>query len=101
MPGKPASPSRARWGIVSRVLAALLGGYALAYAVTACAAVYLPLARADRVVVASLSSFAVWVAAVIYVFAAASAARAWLLPLGLSGVLALAVLAAGDFAVRP
>lgn len=39
------SASNNRWGIASRVLAALVGGYAVAYAVTAFLAVYLPLAR--------------------------------------------------------
>ena len=67
------SASNNRWGIASRVLAALVGGYAVAYAVTAFLAVYLPLARPDRVVFSSLASFAVWAAVVIYVFAARSA----------------------------
>ncbi|SED31335.1 DUF3649 domain-containing protein [Pseudomonas anguilliseptica] len=99
MPGKAYSGSRgARWAIASRVLAALFGGYGLAYALTAFAAVYLPLARADRVVFASLASFAVWTAAVLYVFAAASA---WGGLLGATGLLGLAVLLAGQFGGRP
>ncbi|WP_347505819.1 DUF3649 domain-containing protein [Pseudomonas anguilliseptica] len=102
MPGKAYSGSRgARWAIASRVLAALFGGYGLAYALTAFAAVYLPLARADRVVFASLASFAVWTAAVLYVFAAASAWRAWGGLLGATGLLGLAVLLAGQFGGRP
>nr|MBF0681972.1 DUF3649 domain-containing protein [Pseudomonas sp.] len=56
-----------RWDIASRVLAALVGGYAVAYTVTAFLAVYLPLARPDRVVFSSLASFAVWTLVVIYV----------------------------------
>lgn len=76
-----------RWNIASRVLAALVGGYAVAYAVTAFLAVYLPLARPDRVVFSSLASFAVWTAVVIYVFAARSATRVWLLIVGVTAVL--------------
>jgi small-conductance mechanosensitive channel len=91
----------ARWAIASRMLAALFGGYVLAYALTAFAAVYLPMARADRVVFASLASFAVWTAAVIYVFAAATAWRAWGGLLVTAGLLGLAVLLAGQFGVRP
>ncbi|PKM32179.1 MAG: DUF3649 domain-containing protein, partial [Gammaproteobacteria bacterium HGW-Gammaproteobacteria-12] len=34
------------WNIASRILAALFGGYALAYGFTAFFSVYLPLARA-------------------------------------------------------
>lgn len=90
-----------RWNIVSRVLAALAGGYALAYAVTAFLAVYLPLARPDRVVFSSLGSFAVWTAVVIYVFAARSTTRVWLLLIGLSAVLGLAAFLSGDWRVRP
>ena len=90
-----------RLGIASRVLAALVGGYALAYAVTAFLAVYLPLARPDRVVFSSLASFAVWTAVVIYVFAARSATRVWLLLAGVTAVLCLAAFFSGDWRVRP
>ncbi|MCQ4294242.1 DUF3649 domain-containing protein [Pseudomonas stutzeri] len=90
-----------RWSIVSRVLAALVGGYAMAYAVTAFLAVYLPLARPDRVVFSSLASFAVWTAVVIYVFAARSASRIWLPIVGLTAVLCLAAFFSGDWRVRP
>ncbi|PWS21109.1 DUF3649 domain-containing protein, partial [Enterococcus faecium] len=37
-------PSPTPWSIASRILAALFGGYALAYGFTAFFAVYLPLA---------------------------------------------------------
>jgi ABC-type Fe3+-siderophore transport system permease subunit len=90
-----------RWNIASRVLAALVGGYAVAYAVTAFLAVYLPLARPDRVVFSSLVSFAVWTAVVIYVFAARSATRVWLLIVGVTAVLCLAAFFSGDWRVRP
>ncbi|WP_313290096.1 DUF3649 domain-containing protein [Stutzerimonas nitrititolerans] len=90
-----------RWNIASRVLAALVGGYAVAYGVTAFLAVYLPLARPDRVVFSSLASFAVWTAVVIYVFAARSATRVWLLLVGLTVVLCLAAFLPADWRNHP
>ncbi|MET1076867.1 MAG: DUF3649 domain-containing protein [Pseudomonas sp.] len=89
------------WSTLSRVLAAVLGGYALAYTATAFLTVYLPLARGDRAVFASLACFAVWTAVVIYVFAARSAGRAWLGLLGLGGLLALAAFLPTEFGARP
>ncbi|RPZ20381.1 DUF3649 domain-containing protein [Pseudomonas aeruginosa] len=87
--------------VTGRILVAVLLGYALAYAVTACLSIYLPLPRPDRVSFGSLGCFAVWVAAIVYAFAARSAWRAcW--------VLALASLALGglawlglDYGARP
>nr|WP_239482032.1 DUF3649 domain-containing protein [Pseudomonas insulae] len=79
----------------------MLGGYALAYAFTAFFTVYLPLARPDRVVFSSLVCFAVWTAAAIYVFAARSASRAWLVLLGLILVMGLAAYLPNDLGVRP
>ena len=90
-----------RWAIAARVLAALVGGYAVAYTVTAFLAVYLPLARPDRVVFSSLASFAVWALVVIYVFAARRVSRVWLLLLGLTAVLGLTAFLSGDLRVRP
>lgn len=68
----------------SRIVAAIFAGYGLAYASTMFLTVYLPLVRSDRVVFASLASFLVYLAAIIYTFAARSATRAWLVLLGLS-----------------
>ncbi|MGY4534134.1 hypothetical protein ACVW0Y_003272 [Pseudomonas sp. TE3786] len=84
----------------SRIVAAIFAGYGLAYASTMFLTVYLPLVRSDRVVFASLASFIVYVAAVVYTFAARSASRAWLVLLGLSLLLALGALVAGDFGAR-
>lgn len=95
------NPSLTGWSIASRVLAALLGGYAIAYAFTAFFSVYLPLDRADRVVYASLSCFAVWTAAAIYVFAAKSATRAWLWLVGLTTLMCLAAFLPTELGVRP
>ncbi|WP_028240061.1 DUF3649 domain-containing protein [Stutzerimonas azotifigens] len=90
-----------RWSLAGRISAALLGGYGLAYGFTAFFSVYLPLARPDRVVVASLSCFAVWVAAAVYAFAARSAGRAWLVLGGLALVLGLAGFLSGEWRTRP
>lgn len=87
--------------IVSRSLAALVGGYLLTFGATAFLSVYLPLARPDRVITASLLCFAVWVAAAIYAFATRSAARAWLWLILAALVLSLAAWLPGDWRLRP
>ena len=68
---------RYRLAVASRVLAALVGGYFVAYASTALLTVILPMDRLNRVVTASLLSFAVWCAAAVWVFTARSAWRGW------------------------
>ncbi|TBU71723.1 DUF3649 domain-containing protein [Phytopseudomonas daroniae] len=75
--GKSARQSGAWRGVVSRVLAAILGGYAVAYAFTAALARLLPLAKVDALIVASLLSFAIYTLAILWAFCAASAWRAW------------------------
>ncbi len=60
----------------ARVVVAVFGGYALAAAVGACLAVLLPITRSDAVLVGTLASGLVYVASVIWVFAAASVRRA-------------------------
>jgi len=89
------------WSVASRVLAALVGGYALAYGFAAFLSVYLPLARPDRVAFAGMFSFAVWTAAVIYVFAARSALSVWLWLSGLSIAMCLAAFLPAELGVRP
>lgn len=70
-------PRRRAAGIAARAVAAIGGGYALASLAAVAFAVALPLGRADAVVTGMLASFAVHAAAVVWVFAAGSAARAW------------------------
>lgn len=85
---------RQRGPVVSRVLAALLGGYATTAAGTAALALYLPLSRIDATIAATLASFAVYALAIMWAFAARTAWRAWaglLLP---GAVLAACVLPA-------
>jgi hypothetical protein len=62
--------------LVSRIVAAVLGGYALA-ALTTVAALALPISRPQAVLTGMLASFAVYAAAVVWVFAVRSARRAW------------------------
>ncbi len=75
--------------MLSRVFAALLGVYGLTYAFTAFFSLALPLVRTEAVLTASLLSFLVYPAAVIGVFAARSALRAWLWTLGPATALAV------------
>ncbi len=74
--------------ILSRTSAALLGGYALAYAASACLARLLPLAPADAVIVATLPAFIFYTLAILWAFASRDALRAWA-PLALAAPLGL------------
>lgn len=62
--------------LVSRIMAAVFGGYALA-ALASVAAVALPIARSQAVLTGMLASFAIYAGAVVWVFAVRSARRAW------------------------
>lgn len=62
---------------LSRIAAALFGGYVLANLLSLALAGLLPLSRADTVLTAMLLSFVIYTAAVVWVFAARSAGRAW------------------------
>ena len=67
-----------RWMVASRCVAAIVGGYALATAITVFLSLALPGPRAEVVVFASLMSFVFYLLAVLWVFAAKTAWRAWL-----------------------
>ncbi|WP_458097564.1 DUF3649 domain-containing protein [Roseomonas sp. WA12] len=75
-------------GIALRALAAIGGGYALAALSALALTTTLPLDRADAVLTGMMVSFAVYAGAVVWVFAASSAARAW------AGIAATAILLA-------
>ena len=62
--------------LVSRIVAAVAGGYALA-ALASVAVLALPVSRPQAVLAGMLMSFAVYAGAVIWVFAVRSAPRAW------------------------
>ncbi|WPG39296.1 DUF3649 domain-containing protein [Variovorax sp. EBFNA2] len=68
---------RSRAALLSRIVAALFGGYALA-ALTSVAALALPMRTVEAVLAGMQASFLVYAGAVIWVFAACSALRAWL-----------------------
>lgn len=79
----PVTGWRYRLSVASRVLAALLGGYAVAALISAALTVLLlqtgMATRPQAVVWTSLLSFALYAAAAIWVFATHSATRAWAL----------------------
>lgn len=61
---------------LSRLIAAVGGGYALA-ALSSIATLALPVAKPQAVLIGMLSSFLVYVLAIIWVYAAQSARNAW------------------------
>lgn len=66
-----------RWsGLISRIVAALLGGYALA-ALFSVAVLALPISRPEAVLWGMQLAFLVYAGAVVWVFAVRSATRAW------------------------
>lgn len=69
---------RYRLVVLSRTLAAIVGGYVVSSLSTMVLARLLPMAPADAVMTATMLSFAIFTCAVIWVFAARSAVRAWL-----------------------
>ncbi|PWC27524.1 DUF3649 domain-containing protein [Teichococcus aestuarii] len=90
MPGFPAGTGRAfrtrlppgaalrrAMGIALRVLAGAGGGYAVAALFTAALSLGLPMPRAEAVLTATMASFAVYAAAIVWAFAAPGVLRAW------------------------
>jgi hypothetical protein len=67
---------RATGQLISRIIAALVGGYALA-ALFSVAVLALPLSKPQAVLTGMLASFAIYAGAVIWVFAVRSALKAW------------------------
>lgn len=84
-----------------RVLGAACGGYFVAYACTALLTVVLPMSRINRVVTASLLSFAVWTVAALWVFAARSAWRGCWPLLAAGGAMLGLALALRGYGMRP
>lgn len=69
---------RSRLRVLARVLAAVLGGYALAALSAVAVALLYRAPREEAVLAASLPAFLVYAGAVLWAFAARSAVRAWL-----------------------
>ena len=63
--------------ILGRILAASVGGYAVAYTFTGALALLLPVPRQDAVYISAMLSFLPYTGAILWAFAARSAARAW------------------------
>lgn len=68
---------RQRWGVASRTMAAIVGGYALAAFSTTALALALPTPREEAAMLATLPSFLIYAGAIIWAFAARTALRAW------------------------
>ncbi|KKN32193.1 hypothetical protein LCGC14_0816260 [marine sediment metagenome] len=64
--------------ILSLVLAAVIGGYLLTSAVVIFLSAIVPMDKPDAIVASTLFSYAIYTAAVIWVFAAKNCKRAWL-----------------------
>lgn len=84
-----------RLGIVSRVLASAIGGYAMAAALAMALAVALPLDRSEAVVTATLLGVLAMPFAAIWAFAARTALRAWIGIGAVTGAAALVAWLAG------
>ncbi|ABD88405.1 DUF3649 domain-containing protein [Rhodopseudomonas palustris] len=67
---------RSQGPLISRIVAALFGGYALA-ALLSVAVLALPMSKPQAVLTGQLASFAIYAGAVIWVFAVRSAWKAW------------------------
>ncbi len=66
------------WGpLIARIAAGLFGGYAIA-ALVSITALTLPISRSEAIFAGTTISFAAYAVAVIWVFAARSARRAWI-----------------------
>ncbi|WP_026597481.1 hypothetical protein [Methylobacterium sp. 77] len=74
--GARPSQGHYRLMVAGRTLLAIFGGYALAAIATAFLSLTLPLDRSEAVAAATLASFAIMAAAVIWVFSARSLGRA-------------------------
>lgn len=64
--------------LLSRTAAAILGGYALSAAVVIFLGAVLPLPKSQAILAASLASFTVYTAAIVWVFAVQDNRRAWI-----------------------
>ncbi|WP_348748832.1 DUF3649 domain-containing protein [Pseudomonas rhodesiae] len=78
MKSKPSLPLAYRFAVMSRVLAAVIGGYLMASLASICLALWLPTSRADAVITGMMSSFVFYLLAVLWCFACRNALRAWL-----------------------
>lgn len=66
------------WPTLSRIGAALLGGYVFTYAFTAALARLLPMDPVDALITATLLSFLVYTLAILWAFICTPAWKAWM-----------------------
>lgn len=64
--------------IVSRIIAAIFGGYAVTYLFAAAASLWLPMARSEAVLFASAFCFLVYLGVAMVAFSARSVLRLWI-----------------------
>lgn len=83
------APRLTAWAVVSRALAAILGGYGFASVAVVFLSYALPMPRAEAVMTATLLGFAIHVGAALWAFAARTALAAWLGLLSGGGILGL------------
>ena len=75
------------WSLVlSRVLAAALGGYLLCYTFVGAAVRISPLSKEDTVLASTMAGLILYIGAIIWVFAARSSVRTWATLLALSAI---------------
>ncbi|KAA5844463.1 DUF3649 domain-containing protein [Pseudomonas chlororaphis] len=72
-----AIPFSYRLAVISRVLAAVFGGYLLAALSSICLTLLLPVSRADAVFGGMMASFLFYLVAVLWCFACRTAWQAW------------------------
>ena len=63
--------------IISRGIAAIIGGYVLANLVVILLSYWLPMPQPERVMTSMLGSFAIYAAAIMWVFSTKTATKAW------------------------
>jgi hypothetical protein len=98
MPGNQTLRSANLFSLISRIAAAVFGGYALATALSIALSRSLPLPRAEAVLTGMLLSFAVYAAAILWAFTVRTARRAWLgmlVPAGVFGAISWLLRAGG------
>jgi hypothetical protein len=79
MKGKSTTlPVSYRLAVTSRVLAAVLGGYLVSALASVSLTMWLPMARAEAVVTGMMTSFLVYLVAVLWCFACRNAWQAWI-----------------------
>lgn len=70
--------ARYRWRVASRVLAAVVGGYALTSAGTVLLALAWPLPKAEAVMASTMLSFALYAGVLVWIFAVRCLCTVWL-----------------------